>query len=274
MPIKTGGTGERRVEMEVVVPGTPEQVWQAMATGPGNAAWFTKATIDERVGGQIRFDVGAAGGSSGEVTAWEPPHRFAFVERDWSEGAPPVATEITITSRSGDRCVMRMVHSLFSASDEWDDQLEGFESGWPWFFEVLRVYLSRFAGWRAASFQVMASVDDDPLAIWMRLVGPLDLAGANAGERRATPAGPDQLSGVIERVRQDDTLRVILMRLEAPAPGVALLGTYRAGTSVNASITVYFYGDDVDRIAAASEHTWGTWLRETFPALPSDSATR
>ena len=25
--------------------------------------------------------------------------------------------------------------------DEWDDQLESFESGWPGFFEVLRIYL-------------------------------------------------------------------------------------------------------------------------------------
>ena len=37
-------TGKRWIEMEFVVPGTPEQVWQAVATGPGNTAWFTRAT--------------------------------------------------------------------------------------------------------------------------------------------------------------------------------------------------------------------------------------
>jgi hypothetical protein len=42
MPIKKDGTGKRWVEMEFIVPGTPEQVWQTMAPGPGNAAWFTR----------------------------------------------------------------------------------------------------------------------------------------------------------------------------------------------------------------------------------------
>ena len=50
MPIKKDGSGKRWVEMEFLAPGTPEEVWQAMATGPGNAAWFTRATVDERVG--------------------------------------------------------------------------------------------------------------------------------------------------------------------------------------------------------------------------------
>jgi uncharacterized protein YndB with AHSA1/START domain len=143
MPIKKDGTGKRWVEMEFVAEATPEQVWQAMATGPGNTAWFTKTTIEERVGGEIRFDFGAMGSSKGEVTNWEPPRRFGYIEREWSEGAPPVATEITITPHAGGTCVVRMVHSLFTSSDDWDDQMEGFENGWPAFFEVLRTYLKQ-----------------------------------------------------------------------------------------------------------------------------------
>lgn len=68
MPLKKDGTGKRWVEMELIVPGTPEQVWQAMATGPGNTAWFTRTTIDERVGGAVRFDFGPNGNSAGEVS--------------------------------------------------------------------------------------------------------------------------------------------------------------------------------------------------------------
>ena len=32
MPIKKDGTGKRWIEMEFIVPGTPEQVWQAIAS--------------------------------------------------------------------------------------------------------------------------------------------------------------------------------------------------------------------------------------------------
>ena len=38
MALKRDALDRRWVEMEVVVPGTPEQVWRAMATGPGISA--------------------------------------------------------------------------------------------------------------------------------------------------------------------------------------------------------------------------------------------
>lgn len=272
MPVKKDGSGKRWVEMEFITPGTPEQVWQAIATGAGNSAWFTKATIEERVGGAMRFDFGAAGSSPGEVTAWEPPRLFGYIEREWSAGAPPVATEITITSRSGDRCVVRMVHSLFSASDEWDDQLEGFESGWPSFFEALRIYLSHFPGRKAATFYTMVGVESQ-LEAWTRLIQALDLGGANAGERRTTAERPEKLSGVIERIQQDSHIRLLVMRLDAPAPGVAIVGVSDLGGSANASVNCFFYGDDAGSIAAASEQKWHPWLEETLsPVTPSKLA--
>lgn len=48
-------------------------------------------------------------GSSGVVTEWEPPVRLGYEEHGWNGDAPPVATEVVVTSRSGDRCVVRMV---------------------------------------------------------------------------------------------------------------------------------------------------------------------
>jgi len=58
MPLKRDDSGRRWVEMEFLVPGTPEQVWQAIATGPGMSAWFTTTQVEERVGGTISFDFG------------------------------------------------------------------------------------------------------------------------------------------------------------------------------------------------------------------------
>jgi uncharacterized protein YndB with AHSA1/START domain len=260
MPINTDDKGKRWVEMAFVAPGTPEQVWDAMATGPGNTAWFTKASVDGRVGGEIQFDFGPQGTQTGEVTTWEPPHRFAYVEPNWSPGAPPVATEITITARSGDRCVIRMVHSLFASSDEWDDQIEGFEKGWPTFFGVLRLYLTHFAGRPAASFTAMVTVAGDPLPVWQRLVEQLGLAGADVGERRTIAAPVQPLSVAIEHVVQDPQQRYVTMRLEAPTPGIAFAGTYRANAQVIASATIYFYGEDASAVAAASEEKWRDWL--------------
>lgn len=264
MPIKKDGAGKRWVEMEFSTPGTPEQVWHALATGPGNSAWFTKATIEERVGGALVFDMGAHGVSRGEVTAWEPPVRFGYVEREWAEGAPPVATEITVTPRAGGKCTVRMVHSLFTTSDEWDDQMEGFESGWPVFFDILRLYLEHFPGQYAALFQAMQTLDGSGLDVWKRLVGPLGLADASPGERRVTPAPPERCAGVVERVQQTPTQRGVILRLESPAPGIALIGTYDMGGKAVASVTIYFYGEDADAQAAAAAPKWQAWLSEAL----------
>ena len=264
MPIRKDDDGRRWVEMDLLVPGTPEEVWRAMATGPGTTAWFTRTEIEEREGGRILFDLGAHGTSTGEVTLWEPPHRFGYVEREWNPGAPPVATEITIIGRGGE-CIVRMVHSLFASADDWDDQLEGFEAGWPGFFDVLRIYLAHFAGWKAATVQFLGGAGADPLAAWKRLTSELGLAGADVGERRTMDGEADHLSGVVERVNQDGRQRYVVLRLDAPAPGVALLGTYESEGRVFATLGLYFYGDDAEADAAAARRAWGGWFGERFP---------
>ena len=73
----TARVSDHRVE----VPGDPEIVWKAIATGPGIATWFVPAQVEERKGGRIVTDHGPYGTSEGVVTVWEPPHRFAYEER-------------------------------------------------------------------------------------------------------------------------------------------------------------------------------------------------
>ena len=43
--------------------------------------------------------------------------------------------------------------ALFASGDDWDDQLASWESGWPDFFRILRLYLTHFRGQRGAAFQ-------------------------------------------------------------------------------------------------------------------------
>ena len=42
---------ERSIELEIEVVGTPEEVWQAIATGPGISSWYVPHTVEEREGG-------------------------------------------------------------------------------------------------------------------------------------------------------------------------------------------------------------------------------
>jgi uncharacterized protein YndB with AHSA1/START domain len=268
MPLKKDDSGRRWVEMEFLVPGTPEQVWHAIATGPGMSAWFTPTKVDERVGGAIAFDFGdencGEDVSAGKVTAWDPPVRFAYEEYGWSGDAPPVATEVTVTSHSGDRCVVRMVHSLFSERDDWDDELESFETGWPGFFEVLRVYLKHFAGKPAATVHAMASDAGGEAQAWAKVTSSLNLVGANVGDRRETPSDAPRLAGVIERVHQDANSRELMIRLDEPGEGVAVIGSCTVGGEGRAIASIFLYGTRAADIATGEQMNWTTWLRGLF----------
>src|SRR5690606_15672247 len=92
----------------------------------------------------------------------------------------------------------------------------------------------------------------------------------SVGERRTAPSsGPELWSGLVEHVYQDAQQRYVLLRLDAPSPGVALVGISDAANlggdgGVNVSVCRYFYGDDVTAQAAESETSWRTWLATTF----------
>jgi hypothetical protein len=58
------------------------------------------------------------------VTAWDPPRRFAAEANGWVPGSPPIADEWSVEARGGGICVVRVVHSLFASTDDWDNQLE------------------------------------------------------------------------------------------------------------------------------------------------------
>lgn len=263
MPVKKDGD-RRQVEIEALLPGTPEDIWRIAATGDGTAAWFTRMEIEPRAGGKLSIDFGDGVSTTGEVVEWDPPRKFVYVEREWAPGAPDCFTEITIAARSGDRCVMRMVHTLFTSSEEWDDQLESFESGWPAFIEVLRVYLTRFKGLAASSFMERSPSKADALGTWTSLMDGLGLAGANVGERRML-SGPEPLEATVEHVRQGPVQRYVTVRLDGAAAGLLVLGTYTQGDENTAGVSRFVYGPSHASVAAGAKQAWRAWLTRRFP---------
>ena len=78
MSVKKEASGRRYVQVEVEVPGTPEEVWQAIATGPGISSWFMPAEFEERDGQPValKLNFGPGMESRSVVTAWDPPRTF------------------------------------------------------------------------------------------------------------------------------------------------------------------------------------------------------
>ena len=76
MSVKKEPSGRRSVQVEVEVPGTPEEVWQAIATGPGISSWFVPAEFEERDGKPVaeKLNFGPGMESSSAVTAGIAAH--------------------------------------------------------------------------------------------------------------------------------------------------------------------------------------------------------
>ncbi len=273
MPVKKDASGRRSVEAEVEVPGTPEEVWQAIATGPGISSWFVPTRLEERVGGATTSDFGPGMESVATITTWDPPHRFVADSRDdMGPDDPTVATEWIVESRSGGTCVVRVVHSWFTSSDAWDDQFEGHTYGWIAFFRVLRLYLAHFRGQPSSAFQLMGVAPEPKSEAWAALTGSLGLDGAVVDQRVSTPDGAPRLAGTVEWAGQPEWREELLLRLDEPAPGIAHLVPHPMGGQVYMTIRFYLYGEDAAAAAGTrAEPEWQTWMNAHFP-MPAEAA--
>ncbi len=265
MSVKQEASGRRSIQVEVEVPGTPEDVWRAIASGPGISCWFAPTTFEERDGKPVALTVTVGPGmeSRSVVTAWDAPRTFTQEGDGWFPGSPPVATEWTVEARAGGVCVVRMVQSLFASTDDWDDQLIGTESGIPGAFRILRIYLTHFRGQRSAFMNFLAPVAGTPADAWATLTAAVGFDGVGAGQGWAAPAGVPALGGVVETVDQDPP--GALLRLDQPGPGIAALFTMDLGVAVMAAFNVYFYGDQADATVAREQPLWQAWIQERFP---------
>jgi uncharacterized protein YndB with AHSA1/START domain len=270
MTVKKEDSGRRSVQVEVEVPGTPEEVWQAIATGPGISSWFVPTTFEEQDGKPVAVTMNFGPGmeSRSPITMWDAPRKFVAQGEGWG-GSPPMASEWSVEARAGGVCIVRIVHSLFASTDDWDNQLESTESGWPAFFRTLRIYLTHFRGQRSTLMQFVAVAAGTEAEAWASLTSALGAEHVSVGERWTTPAGAPVLGGVAEHVTQRP--HDVLVRLDTPGPGVAALGAFNMGGQSMVAVSVYHYGDQSAKTAARETPIWQAFMDEHFPAPAAPS---
>jgi uncharacterized protein YndB with AHSA1/START domain len=266
MPVKKDASGRRYVEAQAEVPGTPEEVWQAIATGPGISSWFVPSRVEERAGGAAVANFGPGMESTATITEWDPPRRFAMENReDMGPGSPTVATEWTVESRAGGTCVVRVVHSWFATSDDWDSQFEGHEQGWVAFFRILRVYLTHYRGQPSAMFQALGMTAEPVPRMWERVMNELGLAAAAESQYVKTRGTAPPLTGRVERAGPPEYPE-LLVKLDEPTSGAAHLFALAMGGQTCLSLRVFFYGDRAGAVVAREEPRWQAWMNERFPS--------
>jgi hypothetical protein len=203
--------------------------------------------------------------STSNVTVWDPPRRFVAESRDdVGPDGPTIATEWTVEARSGGVCVVRVVHSWFASTDDWDEQYEGHSYGWLAFFRILRLYLTHFRGQRSAAFQLMGAGPEPKARAWDALIASLGLPRAAVGQKVRAPGGAQPLAGVVAWTGPDEWPD-LLLKLDEPAPGIAHLFAMPMGGQVLLSMRLYLYGDGASSVAAQAAPAWQAWVQEHFP---------
>jgi uncharacterized protein YndB with AHSA1/START domain len=269
MSVKKEASGRRSVQVAVEVPGTPEEVWQAIATGPGISSWFVPTEFEQRDGKPVAVKVTMGPGmeSRSAVTAWDPPRKWAAESDGWVPGMPPLAHEWSVEARGGGICIVRIVQSLFASTDEWDNQLESAGSGWSGFFRTLRIYLTHFRGQRSALMQRVAPAAGTEAEAWESLTAALGAKGLSVGQRWTSPAGVPAFGGVAEYVSQSPYDALLL--LDKPGPGIAALGAFNMGGQSMVALNFYIYGDQAAGTVARETPLWEAWFQQRFP-MPTE----
>jgi hypothetical protein len=117
---------EFQISREVELPAGAEEVWQAVTTGEGNAAWMFPNDIDPSI-----------------VQDSDRPRHFAV--RTEGPGGWFNALEFTLEPR-GDGTLLRYVHSGVFDDAAWDDQYDAVNNHTDFYLHTLGQYLEHFSG--------------------------------------------------------------------------------------------------------------------------------
>jgi uncharacterized protein YndB with AHSA1/START domain len=123
------------------VPSSPDDVWAAIATGPGIDSWFMgRNEVQPGAGGTVRTVFGEYAPELA-VTGWDPARRFAYRSGEAPDGRS-IAYEFLIEGQAGGSTVLRTVTSGFIPGDDWTDEFEAMTLGGEMYFRTLAEYLT------------------------------------------------------------------------------------------------------------------------------------
>ncbi|MGH3788673.1 MAG: SRPBCC family protein [Pseudonocardiaceae bacterium] len=246
---------EFELRKQVELDASPEQVWEAIATGPGISSWFMGPhEIEPGVGGTVTLTIGDFSAQS-TITAWDPPKRLTYRGDGGADGSFH-AMEYLIEGCEGGSTVLRFVHSGF-LSDDWGTEFQDQTShGWDMYLHTLAQYLQYFTGRPGTYVYAESPKTEEGHEAWALIAEALGLTGpvGNGDRLRLTPEGLAPIDGVVDYTvpghREFLGLRGsdALYRFHG-FPGQITLGHHLFAENVN--------GEDVAK-------AWQAWLDSVF----------
>ena len=173
-----GRPATRAISLEITLPVSPEAVWSALTEPEEIARWFPPvATAGPGEGHTVTFSWGPAVEWTSTAVIWEPGRHVRWVDDPAayeaavkSGGVLPLAVDWSIKGRGG-TTVVRLVHSGWGVSSEWDEAFSATETGWRYFLYNLRHYLTRHHGTRRTMISARRPTTIPRASLWERVFG-------------------------------------------------------------------------------------------------------
>jgi uncharacterized protein YndB with AHSA1/START domain len=240
------------IAKEFEVDASPQQAWEAIATGPGLDSWFMgRNEIEPGKGGTGRWSIGGHTEES-TVTAWDPPSRFVSTGNEAPDGSFH-QFEYRLEEREGGGTTIGYVHSGMLGGD-WEAEYDAMSQGDPMYLHKLAQYLTYFPGRFATPVDAQGpkvAGAEQAMAAFERALG----LNAEIGEGdvvRLTPEGLAPIEGVVDYVspnfigvRSGDALYRFIYGFD----GTVMVGHH-------------LFADGADQ--ARAEDEWRTWLTRSF----------
>jgi uncharacterized protein YndB with AHSA1/START domain len=240
---------EFEIRREVELPAAPEEVWEAVATGPGNAAWLFPNEVESAEG--------ATNPDGSTITAWDPPNHFE-VRLESDEGTLN-ALEFIIEGREGGTTVARYVHSGMMDEDDWDNQYDAAKQHTDFYLHTLGQYLEHFGG-RTATYVgggpggIQAPASSAAPGTLDRVRQALGIGDDVSEGDPVQVEGGERLEGVV------DYLRPNFIGIRTADAMYRFFGRNAFGMPIGMSAHLFADGADKDETTRA----WEAWLAGVF----------
>ena len=232
---------EFEIRREVELPATPEEVWEAVTTSEGNAAWLFPGLADPS-----------------DIRLSEPPHRFTIHtegEDGWFN-----SIEDVIEARDGSTTVLRYVHSgIFT--DDWDNQYDAAGRHTDFYLHTLGEYLRHFKGRTATYVGGGPGGLEGPES--SATPGSLDVVKRALGLDRGASVG-DEVSFDVEGLgTQEGVVDYVDEHFLGIRTGDAMYRFFGRGAwGMPTGMSAHLFGADAGE--QRQTQAWSAWLQKAF----------
>jgi RNA polymerase sigma-70 factor (ECF subfamily) len=245
------GAREFELRRDLALDATPEQVWEAIATGPGVTAWFLPHEVEPGAGGVVRLRLGEFVDES-TITGWAPPHRLTVVS------GPPDAQhtfEYRVEAGATGGAVLRFVQRGVLGGDR-EAEYQALGAGWDLYLHTLAQYLAHFPGRRATFVGADGPAASASQRAWPVLLAALGLDGPPVVGERVRLTGPEPIEGVADYVTPQ------YLGVRTTDGLYRFHGRAALGMTIAAGHHLYTAGVDAEQAGKA----WRSWFESVFSA--------